>query len=203
MLFMGNPCSESVINAMQSGVIGMIDTPAQGNKRPQGVVWCADNGCFGKGYPGDEAWREWLSAQGGADSCLFAVAPDVVSDAAATLARSQPHLAFIRSLGIKAAFVAQNGIENTVIPWDDFDCLFLGGCTEWKLGPVARAVSEEAKRRGKHLHMGRVNSFKRFKYAYDIGCDSVDGTYLTFGPDKNLSRLLAWIEIIERQTSWL
>jgi len=26
-----------------------------------------------------------------------------------------------------------------------------------------------------------------------IGCDSVDGTFLTYGPERNLSRLLSWI----------
>ena len=41
--------------------------------------------------------------------------------------------------------------------------------------------------------MGRVNSERRYRYAADIGCDSADGTYLTFGPDQNLPRLMAWI----------
>jgi hypothetical protein len=27
-----------------------------------------------------------------------------------------------------------------------------------------------------------------------MGCDSADGTFLTFGPDVNLPRLLAWLE---------
>ena len=31
----------------------------------------------------------------------------------------------------------------------------------------------------------------------EIGCDSVDGTYLTFGPDVNLPRLLDWLEDAE------
>ena len=70
--------------------------------------------------------------------------------------------------------------------------LFIGGTTEWKLGRHARALVREAKQRGKHVHMGRVNSAKRYRYAEAIGCDSADGTFLTFGPDANLPRLLAW-----------
>jgi hypothetical protein len=42
--------------------------------------------------------------------------------------------------------------------------------------------------------MGRVNSLRRLRYAADIGCDSVDGTYLAFGPDQNLPTLLTWID---------
>lgn len=40
--------------------------------------------------------------------------------------------------------------------------------------------------------MGRVNSERRYRYALAIGCDSADGTYLTFGPDQNLPDVLAW-----------
>src|SRR6187549_2870522 len=85
-------------------------------------------------------------------SNLFAVAPDVVADARATAARSAPWLQPIRSLGIRAAFVAQDGMEYEPVDWDSFDALFIGGSTEWKLGPEARAFSSEAKARGKWLH---------------------------------------------------
>lgn len=76
--------------------------------------------------------------------------------------------------------------------WDELDALFIGGTTAWKLGRHARTLVREAKLRGKHVHMGRVNSGARWRYAEHIGCDSVDGTYLVFGPDENLPKLLAW-----------
>jgi hypothetical protein len=63
---------------------------------------------------------------------------------------------------------------------------------EWKLGAAARLLVREAKARGKRVHMGRLNSETRHDYARHIGCDSVDGTYLVFGPDKNLPKLLSW-----------
>lgn len=191
MRYFANPCTSKVVTAMRDGHLGYLDTPAQGNRRPAGVVWAADNGCFGKGYPGDDAWLAWLAGMDPA-SCLFATAPDVVGDAKATLARSTPFLPRIRALGYPAALVAQDGLEDLTIPWDEFDVLFVGGSTEWKLGRHARAIVREAKRRGKHVHMGRVNSARRYRYAEAIGCDSADGTFLTFGPDVNLPRLLAW-----------
>jgi len=186
---------------MQDDLLGFIDTPAQGNKRPSGVVWCADNGCFGKGYPGDDKWLGWLEKNAhDASTCLFATAPDVVGDAPATLARSLPFLPKIRGLGYPAALVAQDGLEDLDIPWDAFDVLFIGGSTEWKLGHHARKIIRKAKARGKWVHMGRVNSERRYKYAHELGCDSVDGTYLTFGPDTNLPKLLAWSRV-ENQLS--
>lgn len=187
-----------------TGHLGYIDTPAQGNRRPPGVKWCADNGCGpgrdgkGKGYPGDAAWLAWLERNAAdAGTCLFATAPDVVGDAEATLARSIPFLPAIRALGYPAALVAQDGLENLDVPWDAFDVLFIGGTTAWKLGPHAADLIRQAKAHGKWVHVGRVNSNRRFLRFELLGVDSVDGTYLTFGPDVNLPKLLRWTSTLE------
>jgi hypothetical protein len=194
VLYFANPSTPKVRAAMTAGLLNVIDTPKQGNIRPAGAAWCADNGCFGKGYPGDTAWYGWLTANAGdAATCVFAVAPDVVGDAAATLARSLPWLPKIRALGYPAAFVAQDGLTPETCPWGEFDVLFIGGTTDWKLGREARQLIREAKARGKWVHMGRVNSEKRMRYARAVGCDSVDGTYITFGPDVNLPDVLGWL----------
>lgn len=151
--------------------------------------------------------------------CLFAAAPDVVGDARATLKRSERMLDWIRYAGYPAAFVAQNGLEDLDVPWDSFDVLFIGGSkecqpcgyvcpvadrerdrcpyclrvlAEWKLGPAARWLVAEAKRRGKRVHMGRVNSRKRLLAAHDMGCDTADGTKLTRAPDRYLPVVLSW-----------
>ena len=183
------------MSAMQAGTIGYIDTPRQGNRRPTGVEWCADNGAFSDKFNEADWWRFLQENAYAAADCLFAVAPDVVADAEATIARSMPWMPKMRALGYPVAFVAQDGLEDLDIPWDEFDVLFIGGSTEWKLGPEARTIAAEAKRRGKGLHMGRVNSEKRFRYAQAIGCDTVDGTFLTFGPDTNLPKVLAWTRL--------
>src|SRR5690349_16728191 len=120
---------------MQSGALGLIDQPAQ-RKSTQtnaahdvGVLWCADNGCFADKW--DEAvwWKFLVDNAHRASTCLFAVAPDVVGDAAATLERSAPWLGKIRELGYPVAFVAQDGLEVLPVPWDEFDVLFIGGST--------------------------------------------------------------------------
>ena len=201
---------------MASGLLGAIMSPRQGNRLPD-AVFAIDNNCgpgkngqSGTGYPGDNAYLRLimqLADQDGADpcdpdtsACLFVTAPDVVGDAAATLRRSEHFLPLIRHYTpFRAALVAQDGLEDLDVPWDEFDTLFIGGSTAWKLGPAARALVSEANRRLKWVHMGRVNSLKRLRYADAIGCDSADGTYLTYAPDENLPRLLAWLRAVNEQ----
>ena len=193
MRYLANASSPQVREAMSTGQIGMLATPAEGRSPADIAYWAADNGCFGKGYPGDVEWLAWLRRHAEhAPRCLFATAPDVVGDAAATLARSAPHLPAIRGLGYPAALVAQDGLEHLPVPWDTFDVLFIGGTTAWKLGAAARRLTAQAKARGKAVHMGRVNSAHRYAYASLIGCDSADGTFLVFAPDHNLARVRRW-----------
>lgn len=155
---------------------------------------------------------------------LFATAPDVVGDHVATVRRSVPVLERIRRRGVPVAFVGQNGMEHDAgVRWELFDVLFLGGVpecvpcgfvrpldsrekacpscgaklTEWKLGAGARELVREAKRRGKRVHMGRVNSWRRLREAALMGCDTADGTFLGFGPDANLPRLEAWLRQLD------
>lgn len=147
-----------VRDAMAAGLLGMIATPAAGNTVPTGVDWCADNGCFTPGrYPGDTAYLRWLGQRADrAGRCAFATAPDVPFNAAATLVRAVPMLERIRAAGYPAALVAQDGLEDLPISWSSFDALFLGGTTQWKLGPAAARLARKARQRGLWVHMGRV-----------------------------------------------
>jgi hypothetical protein len=205
VLYFANPVRAALRHMLGRNDLGMIITPKQGNRLPDGVTWIADNGCgpgkhgIGKGYPGDEGFLAFLRKLADRkDDCLFANAPDVVGDARATLERSRPMFARIRELGFMVGFVAQDGLEDMTdeIPWDEFDALFIGGTTAWKLGPAAAELVAMAKARGKIVHFGRTNSLKRMRYAESIGCDTSDGTYLTFGPRKNLPNLLSWLDNI-------
>lgn len=189
---------------MSKGLLGTIATPKQGNKLDDLPILAFDNGCFGKGYIGDVPYIRWLAErQHVASRVRFAVAPDVVGDAKATEKRSAPFLPIIRALGYPAAFVAQDGLERRQPPWDDFDVLFIGGTTDWKLGPHARALAGEVRSRGKWVHLGRGNTRCRLRLADEIGCDSADGTTLTRGPDKNLPQMLTWLRELNHQgTLW-
>ncbi len=161
-------------------------------------AWAADNGCYTKGdrfdLPSYLTWLDQFSPLA-RSRCLFATAPDIVGDAAATWDRSKQVLPLLRALEFPAALVAQDGIQDTVIEWDAFDALFIGGSTAWKLSEPTYALIGEAKRRGKWVHCGRVNSGRRFHAMAAAGCDSVDGTHLAFGPDKKLPQILSWLSV--------
>jgi hypothetical protein len=204
MWYLANPSTERVREAMRQGLLGFMDTPLQGQRVPAGVTWAADNGCYGKGYPGDDRWFEWLTNHPADRSrCLFATAPDVVADAEATATRSTPWLNRIRDLGYPVAYVAQNGVEDWPPPWDRIDVLFLGGDDEFKLGPAGARVAREAKTRGLWLHVGRVNSRQRVRYALqELAADSIDGTYIKRGPDINLPKAVGWVREARNQT-WI
>jgi hypothetical protein len=166
-----------------------------------GRVWAADTGCFNSPAKyTDAGYLAWLAQRAMTNTrCLFATAPDVVGDALATWERSRHMLPRIRALGYRAALVAQDGIEDTDIPWDAFDVLFVGGTTEWKLSEQAIGVMAEAKRRGKWVHAGRVNSLRRLRLMQHAGADSADGTFVAFGPDVNIPRMQEWLRALARQ----
>lgn len=183
--------------------IGPIITPdiggaekylTHGTARP----WAADNACFARGNQFDlAAYLAWLESLpvSRKQECLFATAPDVVGDWRATWERSRDVLPLLRELGFKAALVLQDGAESdSDIQWDACDVVFIGGSTGWKESAHVERLCKEAKRRGKWVHMGRVNSFRRVRIAADFGCDSVDGTFLKFGPSTNLPKLLRWLD---------
>lgn len=191
--------------------IGLLIQP--GNKYHHRVgrfpAWGADNGAFsrvGKFCP--VRFRTMLAQpnlRAHAHTCLFVAAPDVLTvmrdgtcrgDARATVKQFPAWSREIRALGFPVALVAQDGLEDMLadVPWELVDVLFLGGSTEWKLSDGARACVAEARRRGKRTHMGRVNSYKRLALAQSWGVDTADGTFLAYGPVKNLPRLTAWLD---------
>ena len=162
-------------------------------------LFAADNGCFVQADKySDDGFLAWLDQLDRA-SCLFATAPDVVGDAVGTRKRAYRMLPRIRELGFKAAFVVQDGETVDQIRWDEMDAIFVGGSTEWKLSQAAADIVAQAKRKGKWVHMGRVNSYKRMRLAAAIGCDSVDGTMLAFAPDENKARLDNWLRWLNEQ----
>lgn len=200
-MFLSGHYSSKIAHAHRQ--LGFIVTPATGYRLPDGVIWAADNGCFARPEAFDLGrYLAWLESR--ADQrhdCLFATAPDRVGDAEATLALYLESGAAIRSVGYKAALVAQDGLESLVVPWDGLDCLFIGGSTKWKLSEPAYQLGIEAKRRGLWVHMGRVNGIARLRAAASAGFDSADGTKLAFGPDANLPLVLGWLDSVNSQRS--
>lgn len=183
--------------------LGWMLQPGMGNRLPPGEVWAADNGCFARPdlFDMDEFLR-WLDYDyRDRARCLFVTAPDRLGQWEETLRVAEPALVQLRAAGWPAALVAQDGLVPERTPWGSFDTLFIGGTTTWKLGHGAAAMIRAAVRRGVRVHVGRVNSYRRFKTFQVLGVGSVDGTRLKYGPDVNSKDLARWLAALEMQPS--
>lgn len=183
---------------MAKGLLGQMVTPDQGNRVVDGVRWALDNGCFSERWTADR-WLAALARYQDALGCLWAVVPDVVADADATDRLWSQWLPAVHKHGYQAAYVLQDGCES--IPAEAC-AVFVGGSTEWKLGPAAHALVAQAKQLGLWAHMGRVNSLKRLRYAQAIGCDSADGTIIAVAPDRRLPEVLGWLRAVAEPRLW-
>lgn len=179
-------------------VLGALVTPGGGFTSPAFVTpWAADNGAFRGLEP--KKFRRMLRRCEGVPGCLFVVVPDVVADAAATQQMWGQWADDVRACGQPLAFVGQDGCRADQVPWEEIGAYFVGGSTEWKLGRESAALIAEAKRRGKWVHVGRVNSLRRLRAAYDLGADSVDGTGMSRWGDVHLAKFCRWAEQLKLQ----
>ena len=138
--------------------------------------FAVDNGAYA-GFDA-EAFLSLLKREGHRKHlCRFVAVPDVVGSARRTLEVFdywQPKLK-----GWPLALVAQDGQESLPIDWYKLSAVFIGGTTEWKLGPHAKAVVQAGRAQGKWVHVGRVNTPARMEYFEKMGAESIDGTGLS------------------------
>lgn len=171
---------------------GMLRTPQSGNSIQHAVdlnmPWALDNGCYVSYDP--PAILRMLARWRGLPGCKFAVVPDVVGDHESTMLLFRAWVGTYHALGYPPAFVLQNGVKIDAIPWGSISAIFIGGDTAFKFSDVVRKIVIEGKRRGKWIHMGRVNSRLRIRYARSIGCDSFDGTGCSIAPRQRITELL-------------
>jgi hypothetical protein len=146
-----------------------------------GIPWAADNDCF-QGLD-VTAFLAMLNRIQGLPGCLFVSVPDVVADAHATAVSFEKWAPAVERRGLPVALVLQDGLETPAMrawlarTWHRLDAVFVGGSTEWKLGPIAKEFANEAKRRDKWVHWGRVNTRLRIHRIIAGGAaDSYDGT---------------------------
>lgn len=166
----------------------------------QGYLWAMDNEAFTRGFD-FERWKgHWQRLAPYSKRCMFVVVPDVVGDARATLdmwrewsGRIKAELDYydnlrhVRKPWMCLAYVAQDGSEALPFP-DEAQWIFIGGSTEWKLSAAADDVVKRAQRDKLWVHVGRVNSQKRWRHFQFLDVDSMDGTGPCREPD-NFKRL--------------
>ncbi len=186
--------------------LGHLLTPHNGNRVESllatGMEIAIDNAAFSNWL--EDAFVALLTrlrphALAQRERFAWCAAPDVVGDARMTLRRFWRWAGVIGWAGLPIAFVAQDGCEPICgVPWDEIRCLFIGGSTRWKLGSDAARLIREAKRRGKWVHVGRVNSLQRIGRFDALGADSIDGTQFSMFPDRYIPRYLERLERRQR-----
>lgn len=156
-------------------VIGQLLTPLTMYTR-WGDPYAIDNGAFTKFRVDRFAslLEREADCRGG---CLFVAVPDVVGSARRTREIWQ-YRADMVPVGWPLAYVCQDGSEDVGIPWDECDAVFIGGSTEWKMSQAAAAIVKAGKVLSKHVHVGRINTPRRWKHFEELGADTCDGSGL-------------------------
>jgi len=163
---------------------GVITEYRRWGKKPieEGRRWIADNGCFKDNW-NKHKWLYWLFGMAEhIETCDFAVLPDVVGNHLKTMQLYGEFYQQVKDMGYRVAFVCQDGCVPQGIP--PCNAIFIGGSTEWKMGLKARECISEGKRRQVWIHVGRINSAKRYAYFLLQGIDSFDGTSYCFAQKK-------------------
>lgn len=152
--------------------VGQFFTPSSSRKNIA-LKFGIDNGSF-KNFNEHKFLSLVNRHSGFIHNCLFVTCPDVLANAQQTLWK------FIqwkdRLKGWPLAYVLQDGNELVNIPWDSFTCLFIGGTTQFKDSDYSLSMVTEAKKRGKWVHIGRINSSTRFIKFLEVNADSCDGS---------------------------
>lgn len=154
-----------------------------------GAAWGMDNFAFKAGGFDAGKFLASLVKYTGLPGCLFVVAPDVWGDAAQTAVEFDKWREVIKQFGFPLAMAAQDGLEKTVIDWNSFDVLFVGGTNDFKFSAFMVELIHEARSRRKWTHMGRVNSPNRWRYCAQLRFDSCDGSGMVIERSRVLEAL--------------
>jgi hypothetical protein len=174
--------STSVVKEKQEAypdlVAGQLCTPLTRNTC-WGDTFAMDNGAFSRfdiaGY-----LRMLERHKQHMDSCLFLTIPDVVGNAKRT---KELYFAFTVKYRDELlpwverwSYVAQDGCENEFFDWAAIRYLFIGGTTRWKDSQACYDIVRTAKSLDIPVHVGRVNTIKRYKTFAALGADTCDGS---------------------------
>jgi len=154
-------------------VMGQLLTPLTGYA-DAGGAYAIDNGAF-SGFPADRFKRLLERQESRKAECLFVTCPDIVGAGQRSIELFKRRNRWIPA-GWRVALVAQDGMEDLEIPWDEMDAVFIGGGDPWKDSKASQDIVKTAVILGLWVHVGRVNTPKRFDLFSELGADSCDGS---------------------------
>ena len=183
MMFLIDQVPKELARRMQSSKLirGQLMTPGNGFS-DWGGEYAIDNGAFSK--LDRQRFLRLLERQKNygqerISDCLFIACPDVVGSFRRTLEiwkLRQQFFCDCQGFAEKFALVAQDGAEDHDIPWSEFETIFIGGGDPWKDSSAAIDIVKTAKALGKKIHVGRVNTPKRYDLFAKYECDTCDGS---------------------------
>jgi hypothetical protein len=156
--------------------VGQLLTPLTRYRLQNAALpWAIDNGAYA-GFREKEFLALLKREEHHKHNCLFVCAPDVVADFDATLTLFNEWKN--RLDGWNLAFVLQDGLQISRVPWNDIAAVFVGGSNKFKGSFVLLECLKIARWMDKWIHIGRVNTPNRYKFFEGIA-DSCDGTGLS------------------------
>lgn len=168
-----------------------------------GEPWCVDNGaynCFVNGKPWDAmTFQQLITKLEPLSSPYLAVVPDKIMGGNESLNHSNLWLSMFRNEW-PWYLAVQNGmdvdlVEESIIKLP-YAGLFIGGDDRFKQDTGLQWV-ELAHRYGLQVHIGRVGTPRRIRWANDIGADSVDSAFPIWVKDR-LNGVLDAMRIMNR-----
>jgi hypothetical protein len=186
-------------NSLESKYLGKYLTPrANCNKKyldltiNQRCLFGADNDCF-KGF-NREKYEKMIELLPRTNKLKYVTIPDVVGDYEETIKLFDKWHPILKNEKLPLAFVLQDDMPISEIPFDKISSIFIGGGTEYKFSEDVVNIVKLAKEKNKWVHMGRVNSAKRITYANKIGCNSIDGTSFSMFPNTYILNALKLLD---------
>jgi hypothetical protein len=183
--------------------IGVLMTPQNGNRLCSlPLPWAADNAAF-SAPDDDKFWRLCIDSwnMDRHHPPMWVAVPDVVADHRATrrlFSDWTSHWRYeIGRIPFPLAFVLQDGCRPSEVPWDEIAAVFVGGSTDFKLRE-SESLVRAAKQNRKLVHVGRVNTLRRLRFAHDLGADTVDGTAFSMFPDTYIERGVKFLRRLEQ-----
>lgn len=161
-----------------------------------GCYWMLDNGQFKDKWTWKLWWKylsRYLSFQ---STCLGVVIPDKLADYVTTIHYFKVYSHIARDMGYPVALVTQDGLKPEYLDWQSFDTLFVGGSNDHKRGVEAHNIIFEAKRHGKWVHIGRVQSGSAMLKHWPMA-DSFDGTTLVRNQNQQWESIIGGLDKVE------
>lgn len=157
-------------------VRGQLLTPLTRYKN-WGGVFAIDNGAY-SGLNRDGFFRLLKANEANMSKCLFVAVPDIVGNARRT---HELYGMITQEEALKPwtkiwAYVAQDGLEDMHVNWYEIQTLFVGGTDRFKDSSAAYDLVKTAKALDIPVHVGRVNTIKRYRKYAQLGADTCDGS---------------------------